>query len=486
MSVRHIDDSVDSDSDSLYYDEALPQARSAEISLSEPSSFAEQLPYLVLALYPTMFKIPDLPGIPNFLGPMFLEVLSSAPLVAIILLNLILGRGKINRHQVPFLLACILFLGLQVISLVRYVVVDDSHQTESVRMALGFSLIATASFSFAWNASGDVLQRLVGAATHGLFFYLLCNILLYLVGVRAQDTYALSHEVDGIIGKNAILSAIGIGGNRVRFPMATGINSFGVLSGAALLLGMFRYQQSRLYGSMVIIVGMVATVMTDTRSALVFAFAGLIYSIMLNSRYRNQLVHLALVMPFLSFIAFPLITLATPLLEKTGLAESVFRASSDREKGNTRMSVYRVVYERAIEDPENIAFGYGYMGHKTSGASFAYSAFLADREDRVNSRRTPHNGILSMFIDHGLLGVTAFLALTASMIRSLMSQPGIDRRHAMGLLAYILLCGATEAVPTLYFFDMLWVFLLLLAGTLAIGTDSQSRYILTELDHEAD
>jgi hypothetical protein len=154
--------------------------------------------------------------------------------------------------------------------------------------------------------------------------------------------------------------------------MATGINSFGVLSGAALLLGMFRYQQSRLYGSMVIIVGMVATVMTDTRSALVFAFAGLIYSIMLNSRYRNQLVHLALVMPFLSFIAFPLITLATPLLEKTGLAESVFRASSDREKGNTRMSVYRVVYERAMEDPENIAFGYGYMGHKTSGASFAW------------------------------------------------------------------------------------------------------------------
>ncbi len=485
MSVRHINNHADSDADLLHYEEA-PQSLSARIERSARGSLTEQLPYLILALYPTMFKIPDLPGIPNFLGRQFLEVMSSAPLVLVILLNLILGRGNVNRYQVPFLLACLFFLGIQLVSLLRYAMVEDSHRAEAIRMGLGFSLIAAAAFSFVWNSSGEVLKKLVTAATHGLFVFLSLNILLYLAGVRASDEFSISHEIDGVVGRNAILSVLGIGGNRVRFPMATGINSFGLLSGASLLLGLFRYQQAKLYGTLVISVSLLATVLTDTRSALLFAFLSFIFCAILNTRYRGQFALLAFVMPFVSFVGFPLLAMATPLLEKAGLGDSAFRGSADQAKGNVRMSFYRVVFERALESPEGISLGYGYMGHKTSGAALAYSAYMTDTDDRRASRRTPHNGILSMLLDNGLLGVAGFLGLTAGMIRSLMSSSGSERRYAMGLLSYILLCGATEAVPTLYFFDMLWVYLLILAGSLAVGTESSSHYILTEQEFEHD
>ncbi len=254
------------------------------------------------------------------------------------------------------------------------------------------------------------------------------------------------------VGDAQLLSLIGLHQARTLYPIADGVNNFGIISGAALLAGIllcFSPKASipwRIIGFGTFVAGVLAIVGTDSRGAFLAAVVVAI-AIGLAPRRAMWIVTAAAVVAALSI---PLAITGVGAGVDVGDRFQVFsRKNEDIATLNNRNKIWEAGLAVVLSGEAGL-FGYGAFGHVVSGASVAYRDVFGSVDE---ASMTFHNTAIQYFVDTGYAGVLVIAALAMVALRRqirLIAEFNSASRIPMALLLYLLVAGASEAVGTIY------------------------------------
>jgi O-antigen ligase len=305
--------------------------------------------------------------------------------------------------------------------------------------------------------------------------YVVVNVVMSIAGFE-------STEITGptiTVGRpDTILSFIGVSSVRTRFPLATSINLFSIVSAAAL--------------ASIVVIRLRAPSFISRRVAWVIIAASL-YCILLGDSRGGLVIALAISILFALRLRIPawMVTAAVPLLPLMVLgaiaAIGFFGADSVLSRGaggtgNVATATGRlIIWERSWEvfkQPDlHQLYGWGAGGHYTSGASEHYvSAFPYLPEARKII--FTHNELLQMLFDVGVIGLGWFMLAIWStwrrLQRYLRENPGSPAIALLAILLVIVLSGASEVSPTYYSQEALLATLLIMGAAAGLSYSSAS------------
>ncbi|MGN6372923.1 MAG: O-antigen ligase family protein [Solirubrobacteraceae bacterium] len=307
--------------------------------------------------------------------------------------------------------------------------------------------------------------------------YIVINVLMNIAGLHSSlpEGYAA--------GKPAkLLALIGISATRARFPLATSINLFSVVSAASLAaviaLGMrTSYLTSRWIRWLLLLCCAYCLLLGDSRASLVIA---IVVAILITSRVRIPSSIVALTVPLLPI----LVLLSLSLVTDIGLAHALSRGGGQSQEAATatgRLIIWKASWSLLKQFPFEALYGWGAAGHFTSGASFHYVYSLTAEGPEALKQIFTHDVVLQMIFDTGYIGLAILVAAVWSTWRALIrysrTHPDSPVRALMAILLVVLLSGATEVSPTYYSQEALLSALLIMgaaAGLAATRTSASS------------
>jgi hypothetical protein len=263
------------------------------------------------------------------------------------------------------------------------------------------SLFSACSLSLIWGAvvvvgyqggKRDFNELLI---FNGLKFYIILNVVLWIVGVRASGNYYESG------GSAKVLGILGVDTDRVLFPIAAGYNGFGVLAGLAGVCAFVDLFQKRSFTS-ILAFGfcLLALLLSDSRGA-VFGFVFCLALILIEkARFfsvRSICKFFIILYPFVTLIIQSFSWLVGVLLAGASRGDDALSG-----RGLIWASVIDGVMDRSLSE---LMFGYGYLGHKVSGISNGYESLFAHLDGLDPSVVNVHSSALQNFLDLGLIGL---------------------------------------------------------------------------------
>jgi hypothetical protein len=320
-------------------------------------------------------------------------------------------------------------------------------------------------------------RRLKASIFLSIWIYILVNVAMYLIGVRAldtklQDLFGFSESI-GTVGT---LEMIGIEAERVVFPMADGIGSFAnaaglsIVSAAAMLDVRGGKLKSLLLPFIVILISTFAVIMTDSRSTIIssfiIVFAYFTLRLSLFHKFFPLLPYVSVSL-LLSTLIIVTLTIIYPLDESFGFLA--------RNSTQDVLSNRKFIWLAGFADLNNFSIshlvGFGIYGQVSSGISRIYSIISSARLSSAETTSL-HNFFLQSIYDTGYLGLTAYIAVFFIAIKCLSNQPEFSKNKlsiAMILsLNYLSLAGFSEVIPTVYNQEIFFLFNMFIASNLLI------------------
>ena len=294
---------------------------------------------------------------------------------------------------------------------------------------------------------------IVGTAA---FFFVNCALLA--LSVRSEG------QALDISAPNRILDLIGINFPRIAFPISGGQNGTAIYAVLASAICLAAVSVAVGKGKKILIWSVVAlctiaVALTDARGGYL-GLAGVFCCYFLRRRLLLTITFLvlAVLLLFVPLVA-GFIVQAVPLDLIYGAFGRHVPTSFDSLATLTtgRSFIWESAFKKIDSEPLNFFFGYGVRGHMTSGISIDYRWLFGG-----NPHHTLHSMFLQMLFEFGLVGLVAFSALGAWIVKSALRSSGaavIDGRLDAPALAVILitvgflLCGANEAVLSSSFPD---------------------------------
>ena len=283
----------------------------------------------------------------------------------------------------------------------------------------------------------------------------LANLVLWTVGVESPQ-----HLYDEI-ATGRMASWFGIDMQRVLFPLARGINSYGAIAGLGIAGALSTALAPsvgtvlRLAASFLAVTSTMVVIMCDSRAAFVFGFASAI-AVAVASRV-GVVRHGRLAIPLMP--ALPAIVLSSLLLiADTPIGAALSRRPGDIESATSRVSFWTGAVAH-MSQPQPLHFiGWGQYGQAGSGVSDAYADMFTSYEADAELMSL-HNSTLQLVFDVGYLGLFIVMAvlwrtwgwLSSPRTRTSLASSG----PMMATLLFVLLEGATEATLSLYFPEVL-------------------------------
>ncbi|WKZ34316.1 MAG: O-antigen ligase family protein [Anaerolineales bacterium] len=323
----------------------------------------------------------------------------------------------------------------------------------------------------------------------GFGFYVGLNLLAFSVGVMPDSSIYLTSY------PSQLLSMLGSQGNRILFPLADGINSFGVSAGAVLVLFipiLFSTKDTliKLTSMFFSLSSIAVMVMTDSRGAILFAWiAGFLY--LLPGRISKHLIWLSVFVSFLPLLValfFPALLnfeygFTRPpgnLTEKQRMVlEEEFCADKVKPLAGP-LSNRPIIWAVALDEFKHPRFvhlvGYGYRGQVDAGISEDLSCiFLSFVYRRFASS---HNIWLQIITEIGYIGVIGTLFLfykTAGRLYTLIEKDNSGFYKGMRLaLIYIVFAGTLESILSPDYYIPFAMFLAINIMTLLSANDIES------------
>jgi hypothetical protein len=367
----------------------------------------------------------------------------------------ILAYRKLIQLDKSVVLSGCIYFGLVLISIFR-----TSVQRPFLLLFVYQSitiLIFALSANYIFSKSNLRFTRYV---VYGVIFYLAANVLLLAIGFTNQtENYLRSYDA-------VMLGLLGFDSIRVYYPLAEGINAFGMVGGSGIGLSLAYVinlikNQSRNYwlwglGLFGVAVGIWIALTTDSRGGLLFGFASAVL-LLIPTKFLNNIMIwvLLLIQPLFIFTG-------GGFLQKIRFLTPLMRSGSDALSGRG------LIWRSALEYLSNFEWihiiGYGLFGQSASGVVEGYKHIF---ESYVNTDVIPlHSFFLQTIFDLGYLGLMAsvlfFYFLGRSLIKNLRTEPlDQDMLLAFSLFIYILLIGSVSIIPAFYAREMFFLFIFL-------------------------
>jgi O-antigen ligase len=315
-------------------------------------------------------------------------------------------------------------------------------------------------------------QQAFAAITLAPGVYALTNALLHIAGVKSA-TVGINEQNIGTLQRASLLELFHIHMFRVQFPMATGVNSTGIVAGAGLAgcLVLIRRQGAPRWLTWPCIAGcLYCLLLGDNRTALFIAVvAGLYFSWTRRAGASRWVAAAVPVLPILLILGVDLLN---------GIAGSkLSRGSTNNfESGNNRFHIWEAAWSMLRHLSVQQLYGWGDNGQITSGVSERYAYLFASLPHPLTY--STHNLVIQTIFDEGYVGllivVLAAWVTVSRLIRYIRSEPSPLANALMAVLAVTLLSGTTEVSPS-YGTEEALLATLLVMGAAAGLTVSRKR-----------
>ena len=375
--------------------------------------------------------------------------------VAVFLAVLIFGIVKLRRSgvldQAIMWIGIIYFLVL-IVSMVR-ASVQASYDLLFIYQTVTVIVFCLSSITVFHARDEDYFKYVF----MGLVLYLFANVLLNVFGI-GNVTEVYLRDFDSVL-----LSTIGLESMRVFFPMAEGINSFGMVAGlgfaisAGYLVKWLSAKSKSLDRLIIPLLGSVLSIYvilrTDSRGALLFSViaAGMI---LFFAFIRSKTVFL---LTFLSQLS--VFGVMTASLENIELLAPLIRENSNLLSGRG------IIWQAAIDFLRDFEWihvvGYGLSGHAKSGLIHEYSYLFASYVNKTDIYL--HHFALQSIFDVGYIGLIAGYILMIVMGIKLLQNKESMARELLDLpvlagLIFIIFAGSVSIVPALYAREIYFLF----------------------------
>ena len=335
-----------------------------------------------------------------------------------------------------------------------------------VLQTLGF-LLTTALFAYAVFSRFRTVEpdKTIRAVAAGIGIYLLLNVALHLVGAKPPPIGGPSATSDAVM-----LSAIGINAPRVFFPLASGLNGYAVVSGLGVVLAFTMLKGgNRIFWPAVLGAGIASILLGDSRGAALFTILAVAFFLIVPNAIRRRAHWFVILAPAFSVAAIAvLMGLAGSGTSSPILQDLVYLFSrpdvATEDIGAGRALVWDVAADELTKPKPIHIVGYGAYGQVVANISRYYDSLFTylDRPELA----TLHNAALQYAIDNGYIGTALFFSLIFLLARTWLAPAAM----------FLVLMGLTEAVPTIYFRDALFVFLMMCAYAATIHRKSGAVY----------
>jgi hypothetical protein len=298
--------------------------------------------------------------------------------------------------------------------------------------------------------------------------YVGLNLILYVLGLNnLTPNYEREYQA-------VVLSFLGIQTHRVYFPLAEGINAFGMVSGLCVTLnGVMVWDQitstgvkpgralSALFG---LLAGIVCILLTDSRSALLFSAAAMIIILAVKQKHLGWVVAGLLGLQIITAVAAPHLDQLLPS------GSALARKNTDLLSG--RPFIWEQAHEHLIPFKPEHLIGYGFYGQTISGVVKTYSHLFESYRNQFQI--SLHHFLLQTVFDTGYVGAAAALFFFAAFgIRVSSLKLGAVKKQRWklqgGLLIYLILMGTVSVVPSVYAQEIFTMMVLAWAGLTSPG-----------------
>jgi hypothetical protein len=387
----------------------------------------------------------------NWIPQLCIRFFSLALFIGIILFNIIylLLRSNVNIYfNRPFFIFLAISVVVNSISFARSiisgipVVIDVLFYWVNL---ISFGLFAFFVFVKSRNQSDSIRYR--EAIYYSLFLYVAFNCILTIIGWDPPEKYYKFFP-------SVMLQKLGILAYRTSFPTGSGINSFGIIGGATIVMGvilLISHPRSieKIIGIIGMLLGLFVVFKTDSRGPLVYAIITVLLSIIPIIRSYSVLRWIPLLCPLFPF------ALVLTLRNFTGPFINSLSRSTSGEGVNSLLSGRVLIWNSYLDYFKNFQIshllGSGYIGQQISGVSKAYSHLF--QSWYVPEANSAHNFALQTIIETGYIGFFLNIVILFFVLYLFGKYLSRIEDHSVKvlffLLIYMILTGTTESALTL-------------------------------------
>jgi len=381
---------------------------------------------------------------------LYLWILPAILLLSYIAINLIVNRKSyfnVLSKKTPFLL---LFICL-IIGLIR------SNNPEEKEFSSYIKIVQLMLLLFATSINIDNNKIRINSIFIFVIlpftFFALLNLLLWSIKYHSIEVEEIS------MGSAVLLSNLGVVIDRVVFPLGFGVNNYGTLIGAILILAINSFiflKNFKVVHSVVIATCFLTLLLLDSRASLISSV--LITAICIYI-YKSNSISIIKLIPYIALFGPVLYMVAIPLLSQSTMMSGIVRNSEELATGNSRFFIWGIALNELSNFKVEHIFGYGEYGHFKSGASLIWSSFFGDYEK--NELKSPHNTILSIVFDYGYVGLILYIYFLVDVSRKITNVWLLNSKLGIvfaGFYFYLVLIGITEATFGLYILQFNYLF----------------------------
>jgi len=387
-------------------------------------------------------------------------------------------RVNVDKYLIKFV---ILFSFMILISYFRTYIysVNSSNNvfasSEIIKFTIGFTTIILLGFSFfVLQPDHKIINKLKKAIFYAPNCYIIIVVLLYIAGFEnIKDMFG------GNFGEAKIATFFGIEMDRIHFPMAAGINSFGHLIGSALVINIMILTLSgfstkeKMILSIATIFCIYALLGTDSRGSLFYASISIFLVRVFPFKLLKKIGFIVFIIPL-----FPFILLSFQLLLPPEILELIAR-NPTADISTNRFFIWFCVLNELSNFSLYHLIGFGAIGQVKAGIVFDYMhVFEGVFLDNPLVSSNVHNFVFQQIIDVGYIGTIFSLVFIYVMLRNFIIKYEYSRdpilKVNIALLLYFVFLGCTEAFPTIIFVDNYFIFILIIISNLYL-TDSEKH-----------
>lgn len=332
---------------------------------------------------------------------------------------------------------------------------------------LFFSLfVVTSSFLFFLLRPLGQYEDWYGEAVRSaLAIIVFTNIFLILLGVEniQIDNFAQTRQA------NAVLALLGVEQTRIIPPIAGSVQMAAVFPAALLSASLLDF--SRASAALMGAAALLLLILIDARGALVAPLLVLFVWRFRRSMSPGKISAIIIFIP----IIYPYILYSINNLLWTLSRNDSAGVLSNRD----------IIWKIGFQNIENMRlgsflFGDGAFSTYTTGFNVRFSDLFSSHGATTRDFSGMHNTYFQLFLDTGLFGLCAFMAITYFVVRNVLIR-SLDGRAGARLhfcmIVSVLFMSATEVLVLPYAKEGAVLFLILLMGGVAAGHPNDEREI---------